>query len=46
MAQTAETIPPEKQVRIKFDQSGPSRVVKLTPTAAEALEIQNNCRGN
>ena len=32
MLQSGETIPPEKHVRIKFEQSGPSRVVKLTPT--------------
>ena len=32
MAQTGETIAPEKHVRLKFHQSGPSRVVKLPPT--------------
>ena len=32
MLQTGETIPPEKHVRIKFHQSGPSTVMKLTPT--------------
>ena len=31
-AQTGGTIPPEIQVRLKFHQSGPSTLVKLTPT--------------
>ena len=35
MVQTGETVPPDKHVRIKFHQTGPSRVVKLTPTARD-----------
>ena len=42
MFQTGETIPPEKHVRIKFNQSGPSRVVKLTPTAKMRGDLERN----
>ena len=32
MALTGETIPAEKHVRIKFHQTGPSKLEKFTPT--------------
>ena len=34
MAQTGETIPAEKHVRIKFHQTGPSKRVNFTPAVS------------
>ena len=45
MVQTGETVPPDKHVRIKFHQTGPSRVVKLTPTARDTDCFFSACCG-